>query len=122
MTATKIVQNIYAKIMEIDTKQHTGNVREFLKHWSRNEITVEEDGLSIGEIMDAVMEISRSSINALSLPFVKRTFLSVEERFFRTFVTEPLGSVNDCYEGQVIGDGHSDLLGAPTDRYAIMKR
>lgn len=49
----------YTRKAETSTRQLIEKVREFVKYWSCNEITVEEDGLSGGERRDAVMGLSR---------------------------------------------------------------
>ena len=46
-----------------------------------------------------------------------KTFISVDERWFRTYVTDAVGSVTDCYIAEVLNDGRIDNLGAPTKKY-----
>lgn len=82
-------------MVKTSTRQLIGSVKEFLKHCSSDDVTVEEDGLSSGERMDAVMGMTRSVANVWTLISVKRNFISVEEGWFWTYVTEAFGSVND---------------------------
>lgn len=39
------------------------------------------------------------------LPSVSKTFMSVAERLFRTYMTDALAFTNHCYIGKVLEDG-----------------
>lgn len=57
--------------------------------------------------------MNRLSCTATSVctpPSVRNTFISVDERWFRTYMTEALGSVEGCYVGQVLDNGEIKLL------------
>lgn len=62
------------------TRQLTGDVTNFLKHWPREDVTIEEDGLSSGVRMDAKTGMSRSATNVWTISHVKRTIISAKER------------------------------------------
>lgn len=64
-----------------------------------NMITVTEDGL-IRRIMGAETGISRKAAKVCALPIVWKIFISVDERWPQTYVTERSGSLNDCYARQ----------------------
>lgn len=92
------------------------NVRENVKHRFWNVITGEDDQLSGGKRIDAAMGMSRTANSGWTLPTVKRTPISVEERVFLMRVTNAFGSVHDCCIGQAIDVDHIVLLGKPTER------
>lgn len=52
-------------------------------------------------------------------PSVKKSFISVDLMSFRMYLTDVLRSVNDCYNGQVLGDVHIALSEVSMKRYAI---
>lgn len=47
----------------------------------------------------------------------EETFISVGNRWFQTYVTVELGSVNDCYVRQILDDGRIASLEVPTVTY-----
>lgn len=108
---------MYAKIEETATRNLISSVREYMKRWSWDGITVEKDGLSSAERRDAVMGVSGSVTDVWTLPSVKTTFVSVKERGFRTYVKDALVSVSDCYAGQLMDHDHVNLLRERTERY-----
>lgn len=55
--------------------------------------------------------------NVWKLPSVKRTFILVEERRSRRYMTDKLGTVNDSYIKKVLDDGHAHLLGESTEQW-----
>lgn len=74
-----------------------GNIREFMKHFFWYEVTIEEDGLSSREREDAEMGMSKSQTSRWTLLSLRRMFITVEERCSRTYLTDSLGSLSDCY-------------------------
>lgn len=56
----------------------------------------------------------RTATCVLTLLSVRTTLTQVVEWWVRTYVTNSLGSVNDCYVEQVSDDGHIERLGVPT--------
>lgn len=48
---------------------------------------------------------------------MKRTSISIEYMWFRTYVTDALGHMNDCYVRYAPDDALIGLLTAPTWRY-----
>lgn len=68
-----------------------------MKHWFSDKIIENVGWLSGGEKRDAVPGMLKSLANMWKLPSVKRMFISVEERSFRTYVTNAFETVNDCY-------------------------
>lgn len=53
---------------------------------------------------------------------MRKTIISASERSFWTHVSDPLGSLNDSYIGQILDNGLIDLLGVPTETMKIVKR
>lgn len=49
-------------------------------------------------------------------------FMLVDKRWFRTDVTDVLGSVIDCYVGKPLHDGHGGLVDVQTERSLLVKR
>lgn len=88
-----------------------------MKHLTWDEVSVEEDRLSGWGRKHIVIGISRSATSKCTLSVVKRTIISVEERWFWTYVTDAHGSENDCCIGKILGDNHIDLLDEPAERY-----
>lgn len=71
---------IYWSTVDIATKQLTGSVKEFLKHWSPRAVTVEKESLGSEERKGTVKGISRIATILWRLPSGRMTFISVNER------------------------------------------
>lgn len=84
-------------------------------------VTIEENVLGSEERRDAVEGMSRSVTNVRILPSMKRAFISHEERWCRTYVTEVLAYVNNCYVRQTLSYGRINLLGNPTEKCKTYK-
>lgn len=67
------------------------------------------------------MRMSRTVTEVLRPPFVRRSFISVYERWLWTYLTVEFESVNNCYVGLALDDGHIDLLEVSTDRRETYK-
>lgn len=67
------------------------------------------------------MRISRTGTNEHLLLTLRKTFILVDERWFRTYLTDAFGSVNDCYMGQVLDDVYNERLGVPTKTYEVFE-
>lgn len=113
--------DMYVRVVATLTRQLNGIVRDSVYHWFWDKITVEEYWLSSRKRKNAVMGMSRSATNICTLPSIKRTFSSVEKRWFRSYVTDMLASMNDRYVEQVLEGGHIDLLWEPTEAYETYK-
>lgn len=48
---------------------------------------------------------------------MKKTFISVNESEYCTYVMDPFEAWKDCYAGQVLHDGYTELLGLLTVKY-----
>lgn len=57
----------------------------------------------------------RAVTTVRTLPFVRRMFISLDKRWFWTFITYALGSVHNYYDGKVLEDVNIDLLEEATD-------
>lgn len=79
------------------TKHLYGNVRQFVGQWPCKEVTIKQYGMGSGERSEAVMKISRTATNVWTLLAVKKTFILVDENWFRTYVTYVLGSAHYCH-------------------------
>lgn len=64
-----------------------------------------------------MIEMSKTLISLESLPSVSRALISADKRRFPTYVTDVLGSVNNCYARQVSYDGHIETLRVGIKRY-----
>lgn len=83
-------------MLEALNNQSIKYVRELLMHKSWEEITVGKDILGNGKRKEAVMGMSSTATNIWTLPLMRKNFIAVDEKRFRTYVTDALGSVNDC--------------------------
>lgn len=63
----------------------------------------------------------RTTTNAWKLSSVRKTYISVDERWLRTYVTDEPGSANDCYAEHVWDYGHVELPGVPTEKYKVFE-
>lgn len=61
------------------------------------------------------MGMKITTANVWTLTSVRKAFISVEERWFQTYVSDEIGAVNDCYAGPVLDHGHVELLGELTE-------
>lgn len=75
-----------ARMLEINEKKINRHQTEFKKHSSSDIFTVEEDRMSIGEIRDAGMAMTTTAARILTISFVTEMFITVDERWFRTYV------------------------------------
>lgn len=84
---------------------------ELIRLWFCDDVKIDEPGLTSSAKMEGVMEIMNTKIKLLMLSFVRKTSISVDEKWFRTCVTEKLGSLNDYYVEQGPDKGRIDGLG-----------
>lgn len=70
-----------------------------MEHRSWDEVTVGENVLSSGKRKGAMIIISTSATILYTLQFANETFISVEKKLFRMYVTDAIGARNDCYIG-----------------------
>lgn len=68
------------------------------------------------ESRNVEIRMPKSATSVWTLSYVKRTFVSVDERWSWTYVIYAIRSVNNCRGGQGLNDGLNDLLGAPEER------
>lgn len=61
--------------------------------------------------------MSRTATKLSTLPLVKIMFTSVEEEWFRKYVTDVLGSVHNCYVGCNPDVVHAGSLKVPTEPF-----
>lgn len=61
--------------------------------------------------------ISRTDSNVRTLPSMRKTFISIDERRCQTYVTDAHGTLNDCLVERALGDGQIELLIVPTKAY-----
>lgn len=59
----------------------------------------------------------RTANNVCTLLLVRKTFIKVGERWFRTYVTNALGLSNNCYAGHNLDKLQIKLRGEPTETY-----
>lgn len=63
------------------------------------------------------MGMERVATKVWTAPLLKKTFITVDERWFGTYVTDKLGAVSDCYIAQVLDDGEVHERGQATETY-----
>lgn len=113
----KEYDDTYASMVRTITTQLIGNVRELVENWSWDEISVEENRLSGERRRDTVIGMSRFATSVWTLKSLERTFISLEERWFRMYMADTLGVVYDCFIGQILDHGHVVLQEEPTKTY-----
>lgn len=84
--------------------------------------SLEEYGLDSVKKREMAVGISRTATNVWKLPSVRNMFISVDQGWFETYMTEAFEYVNDCYAGQVIDDGHIALLVLLTETYEVCQK
>lgn len=103
-----------------DTHMGNNRDREIAITWKRQVICEvlyllncrsRKNRLGISERKKLVMRMSRTAINARSLPSVKKTFIPVDKRWYRTYVMHTLGSLGHCLIGQNLDNCDNQMLG-----------
>lgn len=56
-----------------------------------------------------------------TLPWVGKTFISVDERLLRKYARDALGSVDNCYVEPLLNNGLIELLRVRSERYEVCK-
>lgn len=107
--------------MDTATKKLIGNVKKFVNYWSSEEVSVEKDELGNEECREALIKMSRTVTNVWTLTSVRKTSISVNGRWFRTYLTDALGPVTKSYVEQVLDEGHIQLQRISTEKYEICK-
>lgn len=92
-----------------------------MKHWAWREITVEEYGLGAEGREEDILGRLRTAASLRKLPSVRKMFILIDERWFRTYMTDALESVKDCFVEKVLDGGLIELLGVRTETYADFK-
>lgn len=59
--------------------------------------------------------MTRIAISLRTVARVTKQFISVDEKWLWTFVTEMLGFVNNCYVRDALDDACIDVFGVPTE-------
>lgn len=88
-----------------------------MKRWSLKKVKGGEVGLGSGKKEKAVMIMSKMETNVLLLPSESKKYISVDERWFWTYVPNTLGLMNDRYVSEVLDDANIELLGVPKKGY-----
>lgn len=63
------------------------------------------------------MAMIRTAANVCTVLSVRRKIIPVKDRWFRTYVADANGFVDDSYAAQVLDDGHMDLLAVSREAY-----
>lgn len=74
-------------------------------------LTVKEDWPSRVETRNVVIGMLRTVVKVEKLTFVRRTYISFNERSFLAYVTDTLQAVNDCYVLELLENGQIELPG-----------
>lgn len=86
-----------------------------MNHGTWDEVAVHGDVLSSISSRDSVMWMSKTETRLWTLPSVKMTFIFVKEGWFRTYLTDALGYVNDCYVESLMNNRYVSELEVLTD-------
>lgn len=65
------------------------------------------------------MGMVKTATNSQILPSSRKAFMSVDECWFWTYVTDAPGSVHDCHIGRVLDDGYIEVLGSLKERCEV---
>lgn len=79
------------------------------------------DLLSSAERKEAVTGTLRTVTNVWTPPLVRKTFISLNEKLYRTYVTDALGSAKNCFVESILDDVNNGLQGVPTERHENCK-
>lgn len=71
---------------------------------------INEVWLTGRERRGAVIGISKTDTTVVTLPSVRKTFTSVDDKWSWAYVTDVPGSVNDRYIGQVSGPSFNNMF------------
>lgn len=74
--------NVHVSMLNTAAKYLVDNVRECLKHWLLEEVTVQQFVWSSAERRNAVIEMLRSVFNIWTLPSVRRRISQLEKGGF----------------------------------------
>lgn len=61
-----------------------------------------------------LMWLLRMGTSVWTPPSERKPITSVDESWFQKYVTEELGLANDCCIGEILDNGHIELLREPT--------
>lgn len=95
----------------------TSNNREMIIEAAHCYFSREGDALSSSYRREAVKERTRTVTKVWTLPLGKKTIISVNEQWFRKYVTDAPDSTHDCYVVHILDDGHVSLLRVPIQLY-----
>lgn len=101
--------NANENLKETTTKELIGNIKEFVMIWFRKEVILEEIRLGSGERRNPIFGTLKTTTNVRKIPSVRTNLISVAKRWFRTYVMDAFGSVNNSYSGKVLEDGHIEM-------------
>lgn len=108
--------------MKTAKKKLIENVKEYVNHWSREDLTVERNDPGSGKRSQVTMVMMRTVTKVWTLPTKRKKFITVDEGWLRTCVTGSLESKNDCYIGEDVAESIIELLEVRTKEYRVCER
>lgn len=83
-------------MVESATEQLDENDGTFVKWWSPEDVTAEEDRVGSGKDSETGARVLRKTSSVWIRPSVWKTLIEVDMRWFPTYVKDTLGSMTDC--------------------------
>lgn len=81
-----------------------------MKHCSWEIIRVKKRRLSCEDRTYALMRVLISDAKVCTLPLMKLSFISAEDKWYWTYVTDASPSLSNCNVGKLLSDGHNNKL------------
>lgn len=75
-----------------------------------------------GETKDTLVEMLRTVPKAFSKPFIRRSVISDDEKWFQTYLTDIFGFVNNCHFGRVLDNGLIDRARVLVERHETCEK
>lgn len=109
----------YGIIVDAATYQLIMIISEIVKHRSRKEVGIKEEGTDNKVRRGAVKRLSSTATNIWKLLFVRRMLIPADGRWFWKDVTDKIGSANNCFVRKAPSDSHIKLWGVLAEKYNI---
>lgn len=108
--------------MDAATKLYIGIENDFVKLWPWNHVTKKVNRLDILVEGEVIKKMLRTASTLWTLLSVRTTLMSVDERWFQTYLANALGSMDNCYVDQIIVHGHIWLLVGKTEKNGVYEK
>lgn len=111
--------SLYRRILDTVKEQLIGSLKGIHEALVSGRRHSRENVLGGGQRRKVVTGVLRIATSVCRVPSVKKTFMSVNEKGFRTYVMDLFGYVNECEVGKFIEDVCNELLGVSTQRHDV---